>query len=186
MERASNAYAPSSWLQSKYGQETRPWEYQITFNDSVMKGDSNLPIDFTYKYFLVHGRTGQRTPEKMKIRRIALQPPETYRGVKTRDGQMNTNKLWIVNGIAHKVEGNFTSKAFDCTEIGHHGIYIGDYPQEEDDFEKLLSKGIKTVINVMSDDEIAYRQIEIEKAAHICRTNEIKYQRLPVNDFSDD
>ena len=65
---------------------------------------------------------------------------------------MNTNKLWIVNGIAHKVEGNFTSKAFDCTEIGHHGIYIGDYPQEEDDFEKLLSKGIKTVINVMSDD----------------------------------
>ena len=41
---------------------------------------------------------------------------------------MNTDKLWIVNGVAHKVEGNFTSNTFSCTEIGRHGIYIGDYP----------------------------------------------------------
>ena len=37
----------------------------------------------------------------------------------------------------------------------------------------------------MADDEIEHRQINLEKVMHICSNNEMKYQRIPLNDFSD-
>lgn len=65
--------------------------------------------------------------------------------------------MWIVNGVANKIDGNFIPTKFAFNEIEQTGISIGPYPEYEIDYETLHKKGIKVIINLMTDDEIAYR-----------------------------
>jgi hypothetical protein len=53
----------------------------------------------------------------------------------------------LVNGFIDKADANFVgSLSFD--KIGETGIFIGQYPQTEDDVLKLADAGITGIFNV--------------------------------------
>ena len=46
--------------------------------------------------------------------------------------------------------------------MGDKNIFIGPYPQSEEDFQKISEKGINEIINLQTDDDMKARQINIE------------------------
>ena len=63
---------------------------------------------------------------------------------------INTKKVWIVNGVLDKVDGNFIQSNFKVTSIGNTGLCVGSYPSSEKDFITLHEEGVKTIINLHS------------------------------------
>jgi hypothetical protein len=59
----------------------------------------------------------------------------------------NVNDAWVVNGEIYKADANFVGNlTFD--KIGDSNIFIGPYPQLEEDTEAMKEAGITGVLNV--------------------------------------
>lgn len=59
----------------------------------------------------------------------------------------NTENCSIVNGSIDKADGNFRSE-FIFSKIENTGIYIGSFPQTDQDFKDLLKEGITGILNI--------------------------------------
>lgn len=71
-------------------------------------------------------------------RTIQVQKSETYKGMMmSKEGQINCSKVWIVNGIIDKVDGNFIHQKFKVSKISDTGICIGQYPLLDSEFQQL-------------------------------------------------
>jgi len=74
----------------------------------------------------------------------------------------NADKGFLVNGHIFKLDANFVgTMSFD--KIGDTGVYIGPYPQTEDDIQALSDAGITAVINVQTEIDMKHRGIDITK-----------------------
>lgn len=99
------------WLVSKYGTSVVPFEYLLNLksSDSVFM---ELPKTVSYKYILSDDKTGTKETEKVTHRTFDICKPETYKGMLSKEGQILTNKCWVVNGVIEKVDGNFIINKF--------------------------------------------------------------------------
>ena len=176
----SDTKSNKSWLQSKYGQDIQPYEFRVPI-DSTDKDFAGI-IDIKYRYFLVNDSNGQKDFEKVRDRVIKLQKPESYKGLVSKEGQINTTKVWVINGEIDKVEGNFIKETFKINTISDTGISIGQYPGSLSDFEQLRMKGITVIINLMTDEELAQKDIKLEQNQSQCNQMNLKYVRMPMKD----
>lgn len=62
-----------------------------------------------------------------------------------------------------RVDGNFIHNRFKVSQIGETGLVLGGYPWNEKDFIQLQQAGVKTIINMMTDEEMAFREIKLEQ-----------------------
>jgi hypothetical protein len=59
----------------------------------------------------------------------------------------NVNRVFLVNGHVEKADANFVGGlTFDL--IGDTNIFIGPYPQLEEDTQMMMDAGITAVFNV--------------------------------------
>lgn len=70
--------------------------------------------------------------------------------------QLNTERVWSVNGVTFKADGNFLGE-FNAVKIGDAPITLGPYPASVADFQKLRAAGIAAVINLMNHND--HRQL---------------------------
>ena len=133
MKRRAPYQTTQQWLGTKYGKDVSPWEVEI--NVQPFKDDNEnevqYPIKIEYRYEKLNNN-GDHQKEKIENRVMEIQKPETYgSGVLSKDGQVNTNKVWIVNGCISKVDGNFIQKKFNVSKVGETGLMFGQYPANE-------------------------------------------------------
>ena len=61
-----------------------------------------------------------------------------------------------MNGVIDKSDANFVGGlSFD--EILNENVFIGPYPQIEDDVQQMAKAGVTAVINVQTDIDIQHR-----------------------------
>ena len=94
-------------------------------------------------------------------------------------------KNWVINGVLTIQDGNFLGKEFSVTKIEDTGLMIGSYPAELKDISKLKDMGVKAIINVQTEAEIALRDIDIKKIQNYCLQNKIQFVRYPLKDTED-
>jgi hypothetical protein len=74
----------------------------------------------------------------------------------------NVEKAFIVNGHIEKADANFVGGlTFD--KIGETGIFLGPYPQLEQDTSTMFKAGITGILNVQTDIDINHRGINWPK-----------------------
>jgi protein-tyrosine phosphatase len=91
----------------------------------------------------------------------------------------------ITNSHIDKLDVNFVSHLkFD--KIGDYNIYIGPYPQNEDDIGKMAQAGITAVLNVQTDMDMVHRQVNWEHNLAAYKKHKIQVVRYPIRDFDQD
>ena len=90
--------------------------------------------------------------------------------------------MLLVNSYLEIIDINFVGKLlFD--KIGDKNIFIGPYPQSEEDFKKISEKGINEIINLQTDDDIKARQINHELQKIQSKKYGININRYPIEDY---
>jgi len=69
-------------------------------------------------------------------------------------------------------------------KIGEYPIYIGPYPQNEDDIEKINEHGITAILNLQTDQDMNHRQINWESNLSFYKRRKIEPFRFPIKDFN--
>ena len=68
--------------------------------------------------------------------------------------------------------------------MGDKKIYIGPYPQSYEDFKLISESGINSILNVQSDKDLIFRQINHQLQLKQAKSLGIKINRYPIEDFN--
>lgn len=69
-------------------------------------------------------------------------------------------------------------------KIGEYPIYIGPYPQNEEDIEKIFESGITAILNLQTDQDMNHRQVNWETNCIHYKKRKIEPVRFPIHDFN--
>jgi len=83
---------------------------------------------------------------------LHVQDPFLYKGQLAKNAaQVNTDKIFIVNGMVEKVDANF-NRGFNVTKVDKTGIFMGPCPLDDQDVSELVALGIGGVVNLQTAD----------------------------------
>jgi len=88
----------------------------------------------------------------------------------------------LANSHIKRLDVNFVSE-LKFNKIGDHDIYIGPYPQNEEDISLLARSDITGVLNVQTDMDFAHRQINWNSNLKAFKRHDIEIVRYPIRDF---
>ena len=88
----------------------------------------------------------------------------------------------LANSHIKRLDVNFVSE-LKFNKIGDHDIYIGPYPQNEEDISLLARSEITGVLNVQTDMDFTHRQINWTSNLNSYKKHEIEIVRYPIRDF---
>lgn len=131
-----------TWLT---GQRVKPWEYSVR-----MSSEPDKLKRITYKYSIRCDETDLSIWEREPSRYVEVQDPSLYLGelgIQKSSKWPNVDKVFIVNGKIDKGDANFVGGLF-FNKIGDKNIFIGPYPQLEEDIKAMAHAGVTGVLNV--------------------------------------
>ena len=82
----------------------------------------------------------------------------------------------LANSLINRVDINFVAD-FKFNKMGSFPIYVGPYPQNEQDIKTLAENGITAVLNVQTDRDIKHRQVDYIHLQTCYRENNIQLER---------
>ena len=139
----------------------------------IMNNTDERNFIFEYRYIIFNTKTKSGIWERDPNRHLELT---------TDINNINNNKLILANSHLVIIDINFVGKLlFD--KMGDKNIYIGPYPQCEEDFQKISEKGINEIINLQTDDDIKARQINHELQKIQSKKYGININRYPIEDY---
>jgi protein-tyrosine phosphatase len=65
-------------------------------------------------------------------------------------------------------------------------LFVGAYPRSSDDIDDLKEIGINAVLNLQTDDDFRYLDIDWDALRARYFAQHIKVRRIPIRDFDDD
>ena len=68
--------------------------------------------------------------------------------------------------------------------MGDKKIYIGPYPQSLNDFKEIAKEKINSILNVQSDKDLIFRQINHKLQLNQAKSLGIRINRYPIEDFN--
>ena len=89
----------------------------------------------------------------------------------------------LTNSFLEILDVNFVANLV-FNRMGDKKIYIGPYPQSLDDFKLISEAGINSILNVQSDKDLIFRQINHELQLKQAKNFGIKINRYPMEDFN--
>lgn len=89
---------------------------------------------------------------------------------------------YLINSKVDRLDINFISD-LKFNKIGDYPIYIGPYPQNEDDIQVISRAGISAVLNVQTDTDMIHRQINWPHNLKAYEKYNIEIVRYPIRDF---
>tara|TARA_B110000285_G_C15051138_1_gene577049 strand:- start:176 stop:778 length:603 start_codon:yes stop_codon:yes gene_type:complete len=147
------------------------------------------PKHICYKYSIRNDSKDNTVWEREPSRYIIIQNPEEtpYTGELGKQGSSqwkNVDKVYLVNGHIEKADANFVG-SLNFDKIGETGIFLGQYPQTEEDVDKLHAAGITGIFNVQTDIDIAHRGINWPKMIDLYKAKDISAVHFPIHDFNE-
>jgi len=88
----------------------------------------------------------------------------------------------LTNSYLQILDVNFVAD-FIFNKMGEKNIYIGPYPQNKDDLISLSKSNINSILNVQSNGDLNYRQINLELLKNQSNELGIELNHYPINDF---
>jgi protein-tyrosine phosphatase len=89
----------------------------------------------------------------------------------------------LANSTINRLDINFVAD-FRFNKMGSFPIYIGPYPQNEDEIETMANSGVTAVLNVQTDRDLKHRQVNWEAHLRAYLEHDIKVIRYPIEDFN--
>jgi protein tyrosine/serine phosphatase len=91
----------------------------------------------------------------------------------------------LSNSHVKKLDVNFVSE-LKFNKIGDFNIFIGPYPQNEEDIALLSKSEITAVLNIQTDVDMTHRQINWKSNLEAYKKHCIDVIRYPIRDFDSD
>ena len=108
--------------------------------------------------------------------------PNRHLELTTDINNTSNNKILLTNSHLEIIDINFVGELlFD--KMGNKNIYIGPYPQSEEDFQIISEKGINEIINLQTDDDIKARQINHKLQKIQSKKYGININRYSIEDY---
>ena len=149
----------------------------------LMKNDERINYNFDYRYIIFNKNMKSAMWERDPNRHLEL--ITNINDINNCSNGLEDYKKILTNSYLEIIDINFVGELlFD--RMGNKNIFIGPYPQSEEDLKKLSQKGINEIINLQTDDDIKARQIKIEILKYEAKKYGININRYPIEDYSHD
>ena len=155
------------------------WSITIPVNTSNINKNY---LDLEYKYSLYNIKNNTFIWERGPNRKLRILLSEE-KVDKEKDSYANSYLL--KNSKLDLIDVNFVA-LLDFNKIGNTNIYIGPYLETEQDFESIYKNGINAVLNVQTNKDLEYRQLDINILRKYASKYNINIERYPIEDFSQD
>ena len=153
------------------------WSVTLPVRTSII---SKNYLDLEYRYSLYNTKNNTAIWERGPNRKLRILLSEEKLD---KEKDPHANCFLLKNSKLEFIDVNFVA-ILDFNKIGDTNIYIGPYPQTEQDFESMYKSGINTVLNVQTDRDLEYRQLNISILEKYANEYNIKIERYPIEDFN--
>lgn len=161
------------------GGQGKPWEFNI-----VVPNTTDI---ISYKYTTYNAKEDLAIWEREPTRELKIPDKVSYPELLKMKAEIDKSEATQidlpVNGIIERFDVNFVSN-INFDKIGTYPIFIGAYPQHEEDAKILAKNGITAVLNVQTDIDLKHRQIDIVKLEEVFARYKIKLVHYPIHDFN--
>ena len=142
----------------------------------IMKNGDQKNYNFDYRYIIFNKKTRSGMWERDPNRHLEL-----ITNIDNVSNNLDANKKILTNSYLEIIDINFVGELlFD--KMGDKNIFIGPYPQSEEDLKKISQKGVNEIINLQTDDDIKARQIKIDLLKKEAKNYGININRYPIED----
>ena len=150
---------------------------------ALMRNSDKSNFDFEYRYSLYDPKSGTAIWEREPNRHLHFfsneEEIESFNNPK-----ISPDSCYLLtNSFLEILDVNFVANLV-FNRMGDKKIYIGPYPQSLDDFKLISEAGINSILNVQSDKDLIFRQINHELQLKQAKNLGIKINRYPIEDFN--
>jgi protein-tyrosine phosphatase len=150
---------------------------------TLMRNSDKSNFDFEYRYSLYDPKSGTAIWEREPNRHLHFflneEEIETFNNPKVSPDSC----YLLTNSYLEILDVNFVANLV-FNRMGDKKIYIGPYPQSLNDFKLISEAGINSILNVQSDKDLIFRQINHKLQLKQAKDLGIKINRYPIEDFN--
>ena len=150
---------------------------------TLMRNSDKSNYDFEYRYSLYDPKSGTAIWEREPNRHLHFflneEEIETFNNPKVSPDSC----YLLTNSYLEILDVNFVANLV-FNRMGDKKIYIGPYPQSLNDFKLISEAGINSILNVQSDKDLIFRQINHQLQLKQAKDLGIKINRYPIEDFN--
>ena len=149
----------------------------------LMKNTDPRNLDFEYRYSLFDPKNGTAIWEREPNRHVHFFLHD-YEKAKFNDPKISPDSCYLLtNSFLEILDINFVANLV-FNKMGDKKIYIGSYPQSENDFKSIAQSGIDTILNVQTDKDLVFRQINHQLQLKQAKNLGLTIYRYPIEDFN--
>ena len=150
---------------------------------ALMRNSDKQNFDFEYRYSLFDPKSGTAIWEREPNRHLHFFLNEEE--IENFDNpKISPDSCYLLtNSFLEILDVNFVANLV-FNRMGDKKIYIGPYPQSLNDFKEISEAGINSILNVQSDKDLIFRQINHELQLKQAKSLGIKINRYPIEDFN--
>ena len=152
--------------------------WTITF---LMSSKNRNNYDFEYRYSSYDENTKSAIWEREPNRQIHILTEINNDNSYNYKNKPDEYKL-LTNSYLQILDVNFVAD-FIFNKMGEKNIFIGPYPQNKNDLVLLSQNKINTILNVQSDGDLRYRQINLGNLRKEANSLGMELIHYPINDF---
>jgi protein-tyrosine phosphatase len=151
----------------------------------LMRNSEQNNLDFEYRYSLFNPKNGSAIWEREPNRRLHLFLDENEENNFDKSKMPPDSCYLLTNSFLEILDVNFVANLV-FNKMGDKNIYIGPYPQSENDFKTIKESGINAILNVQTDKDFAFRQINHQLQLKQAGDLGLTIYRYPIEDFNHD
>ena len=150
---------------------------------ALMRLSDKTNLDFEYRYSLFDPKSQTAIWEREPNRHLHFFLDESEIA-QFDDPKVSPDSCYLLtNSFLEILDVNFVANLV-FNQMGDKKIYIGPYPQSEDDFKIISKSGIDSILNVQSDKDLIFRQINHQLQLKQAKNLGITINRYPIEDFN--
>ena len=150
---------------------------------TLMKNTDPRNLDFEYRYSLFDPKSGTAIWEREPNRHVHFFLNEDEIATFD-DPKISPDSCYLLtNSFLEILDVNFVANLV-FNQMGTKKIYIGPYPQSENDFKLIAQSGIDAILNVQSDKDLIFRQINHQLQLKQAKNLGLTIYRYPIEDFN--
>ena len=150
---------------------------------TLMKNTDPRNLDFEYRYSLFDPKSGTAIWEREPNRHVHFFLNEDEIATFD-DPKISPDSCYLLtNSFLEILDVNFVANLV-FNQMGTKKIYIGPYPQSENDFKLIAQSGIDAILNVQSDKDLIFRQINHQLQLKQAKNLGLTIHRYPIEDFN--
>ena len=150
---------------------------------ALMRNSDKRNLDFEYRYSLFDPKSGTAIWEREPNRHLHFFLNEEEMA-SFEDPKLSPDSCFLLtNSFLEILDVNFVANLV-FNKMGDKKIYIGPYPQSENDFKVISECGIDSILNVQSEKDLIFRQINHQLQLKQAKSHGLTIYRYPIEDFS--